>query len=491
MHYKDDHGKEKAMRAVLVCVCFIIIAIISYYIVYKFKNKQPQPDYYAVYKSQDTIPEGKVGIFITGLIMPETMDPVFFYNITKKIFDVIIPWPFRILSGIDKGIALLDPVKYHEHHEFVPTQLVDTNGNDCDIDGEPYIEKYKKGQVVWVPPSKRIYLDHGYFLYNGRKGGMPSLSGKTINKAKIWYYTKGIKQQKLPHREGSFAVINGVINKIREKYPNIECRAESSMYYHQMKEKLFELLNGGCETIVLSAPMAIYSHFEEFNSSFRHSMEYIDEWKTEHPGKKVKVIMAPPMGHFQPMRQAFIDMLKNRLDTVTKGTDVMVAVTVHGMPWDFFSWEAWLELAPPYRDKLVDEVKELLKSYSFNRTNVVICQDEFSDPVWDPQEKYLSTNRVYLKAVKEGYDYVIGLPIEFWSENSDTLFHHALKNYHGFDAYDVYAQIDYPDWSVPYTREFKQGKTNIIYNGVPVGKYQHYVIEAMYQSIDSILLKKR
>ncbi len=36
-----------------------------------------------------------------------------------------------------------------------------------------------------------------------------------------------------------------------------------------------------------------------------------------------------------------------------------------------------------------------------------------------------------------------------------------------------------------------QGKTRIIYNGVPVGKYQKYVIDALYQSLDSILSKQK
>ena len=479
------------MKILLGFVVFIIAVSVFYTVLAKYKNRRQKPDYFELYKIQDSVPEGKVGIFVTGLIMPEKMDYPFFYNITLKIFNAIIPWPFRLFSKIDKGVALLDAVKYHEHEEFKPTRLVDQYGNDKDIDGEPFIEKYKKGEVVWQPPSKRIYLDHGYFLFTGHKAGLPSLSGKTMNKANIWYYNRGIKQQKLPHWQGSFEVINGALDKIRSKYSTIAFRAESSLDYYNMKKKLFELLDEGCETIVLAAPMPIYSHFEEFNSSFRHSMEYINEWKAEHPSKKVKVIMAPPMGQFQPMRQAFVDMLKDRLDTLPKSADVTVAVTVHGMPWEHFSWEAWLELAPQYRDTLVEDVKGLLKSYAFGRTNVVICQDEFADPVWDPKEKYLSTNRAYLQAIKEGYDYVIGLPIEFFAENSDTLFHHALKNYHGFEGYDVYEQIDYPDWSIPYTREFQQGKTRVIYNGVPVGKYQKNVTEAFYLSIDSVLSKKR
>lgn len=70
------------------------------------------------------------------------------------------------------------------------------------------------------------------------------------------------------------------------------------------------------------------------------------------------------------------------------------------------------------------------------------------------------------------------------------MFHHALKNYKDFDQYDVYKQINYTDWSQPYVREMVQGKTHVIYNGVPVGKYQPYVIDALYQSLDSILSKR-
>jgi len=469
----------------LVCITGIAAGVL--FVVYKKKNKRIEPDYYEYYKSQDTVPRGKVGVFIAGLIMPEHHDDAFFYNITKKIFSVIIPWPFRVLSQMDKGVALFDPVKYHEHEEFVPTQLEDPFGNDCDIDGEPYIEKYRRGEVVWGPPSKRIWLDHGYFIYKGRKGGMPTLTGKTINRSRLWYYKNGIRQKKLPHWEETFKVINGVFDKLREKYGNVECGAACSLHYHRMRQNLVKLLDAGCETIVLSSPLAIYSHFEDFNSTFYHCFEYIEEWEKEHPGKKIKVIIAPPMGHFQPMRQAFLDMLKDRLDTLPEGSDVTVAVTVHGMPWDVFPWEAWLQLAPAYRDKLYDEVRELLKGYTFGRTNVVICQDEFANPVWDPKEKYLSTNQAYKNAVSDGYDYAIGLPIEFFSENSDTLFHHAQENYHGFDEHDVYEEIDYPDWSIPYSRELKQGKTTIIYNGLPVGKYQTHVTEALYQSLDGIL----
>jgi len=476
------------IKKLAVSLVLIIIMVIAGFIgMYKYQNRRLKPDYFEYYKTQDSVPDGKVGVFVTGLIIPEDPDPVFFYNIQHKISSQIIPWPFRIFAKMDKGIALFDPERYCEFKEFVPTKLVNADGSDRDIDGEPYIEKYRRGEVVWQPPAKMLHKDNGYFVYTGRKGGMASLAGKIIGKARLWYYGHGIVQKKMPHWQGSFDLINKAMARIEKANPGIMWRAESAMYYHEMKQKVYELLDAGCETIVLAAPMAVFSHFEEFDSSFRHCDDYIKEWEKEHPGKKIKVIMAPPMGLFKPLRQAYLAMLKDRLDTLPANASVAVAVTVHGLPWDQRPWEAWIDLAPQYRDPLLEDVKQLIGSYGFPRTTVMSCQDEFADPIRDPKDKYLSTGEAYWKAINEGYDYVIGLPIEFFAENTDTLFYHAIKNYDGFDGYNVYDPISYPDWSVPYTREFVQGTTHIIYNGVPVGKYQPFVVDALYASIDSVL----
>ncbi len=465
----------------------IVIAIAGFFGMYKYENRRLSPDYFQYYKTQNTVPEGKVGVFVTGLIIPETPDPVFFYNIQQKITRNIIPWPFRIFAGMDKGVALFDPERYCEFTEFIPKQLVNAEGGDRDIDGEPYMEKYRRGEVVWQPPAKMLHKDTSYFVYTKRKGGMPSLAGKMIGKARLWYYDRGIVQKKIPHWKGTFDVINKAMAGIDKKYPGVMWRAECGMYFYGMKQKIHEMLDAGCTTIVLAAPMAVFSHFEEFDSSFRHSSEYIEEWEKAHPGKKIKIIMAPPMGKFKPLREAYLAMLKDRLDTLPKGASVAVAAAVHGLPWDQRSWEAWIEMAPEYRDPLLGEIQKLVSGYGFSKTTVMSCQDEFADPVRDPKDKYLSTNEAYWKAIREGYEYVICLPIEFFAENTDTLYYHAIKNYDGFDGYNVYEPISYPDWSVPYTREFVQDKTHVIYNGVPVGKYQHYVVDALYSSIDSVL----
>ena len=103
----------------------------------------------------------------------------------------------------------------------------------------------------------------------------------------------------------------------------------------------------------------------------------------------------------------------------------------------------------------------------------------------------LSANEAYWKAIDDGYDYVVNLPIEFYAENTDSMLTFPMEQYENFDQYNIYEPISYPDWSVPYTRKMVQGKTEVIYNGVPVGKYRRYVIEAYYQSLKSVLSQRK
>jgi len=382
-----------------------------------------KPDYYDYFKTQDTVPVGKVGIFATALIMPENHSHAFFHNIVHKIFKVIVPWPFRVLALKDNGVALLDPHHVHAREKFEPTSLEDAFGNDRDLDGTPYIERYKQVRL----PGCRLL--HAYILImvtsftkaaNAENHPLPArwLTSRVLL-LRAWN-----RAEKAAHWVESFKIINGAFERIQQKYKNVECRSETNMFLHEMKQKLHELLDAGCETYSSLLPWESIPTLR--NSTQGSGTGFIYRgMEHKHPGKKIKVIIGPQMGNYQPLRQAFLEMLKDRLDTIPEGSSVLVGVTVHGMPWDMFSWEAWLQLAPPYRDKLFEEVKELVKKYKFSKTDVVICQDEFSDPIWDPKQKYLSTNRAYWKAINEGYDYAIGLPIEFFAENSDTLMHHA------------------------------------------------------------------
>jgi hypothetical protein len=474
----------------------LIVFVVLLYGVYKitawYQNRPHKPDlYYDVYTTQDTTPVGKVAVFLVGLSTAENHEPAWWHNILQHVRHAIIPWPGRFFAGLDMGIALFDPERFYEYTEFEPTDLVDYHGSRFDIDGIPYIEKYRRGEVEWKDPSNRIYLDSGYFLYKSRKGGIPSLAGKTMNRARLWYYGKGFKNHKVPAEYQRNKVLDLAFEKLQDKYGPLPHHRADSMDPWEMHQELYELLDGGADTIVLTSQMVVYSHYEEFNNSFKHSFEIIRQWEKERgKGKKIKIIMAPPLGHFPPMRQGFIQLLKNRLDILPKGASVKVAVSIHGMPWDHFPNEAWLKVSPAYRDPLLADVKKLVKQYEFSKTEVVECQDHFADPIWDPEEHYLSTNRAYLEGKRDGFDFVVQQPMEFFTENTDTMFSHAKHNYHHFPGYDIYETIDYPDWDVPYTREFDLEGTHTIYNGVLTGpRYRGYVADSLAQAIDSILSK--
>ena len=157
------------------------------------------------------------------------------------------------------------------------------------------------------------------------------------------------------------------------------------------------------------------------------------------------------------------------------------------MPWARVPHEAWLELSPDYVQGTQAELQVLLESYEFGRTEIVMSQDHFADHINDPAGEYLSTNDAFWDGVRNGYDYVINVPIEFFAENTDTLYYHAMANFENFPEYDLYDAIDYPDWNVPFTREIVHEGTHLVYNGVPVGDYNEPLIRAYVEALDEIL----
>ena len=476
------------LKLVAVLVVFVVVAGFG---TYKYKNATPPqlkaPNYYAYYQDHDTIPEGRVGIFISHLIMPEEMRTIDFYTLAQKPMQYI-PWPIRNVASADRGVVLLDPNRFYEFEEFTPQRLVDPEGNDRDLDGVPYAEKYLRGEIEWVPPRENFHLDHGYFLLPARKGGMPSLAGKLINKARHYYYTpgKGSMQGTIPHEAGMRIIVEAAMDRMQDKYGPIPYRWITAEDFGRARTELYSLLDEGIDTVILSAPAPVYSHHEEFNGAFKHAMHYIHEWEQRN-NKTIKVIMTPQLGDFEATRQTWVNMLRDRLDTIPAGSSVKVVMSVHGMPWDLVPNEAWIELSPPYVTGTMAGLKEVLESYDFSRAEIVQTQDHFADPHNNPNGTYLSTNAGFWDAVHDDFDYAINVPIEFFAENTDTLYAHAMFNFEFFPTYDIYEPIDYPDPSVPYTREFDVEGTRVIYNGVPAGDYNKPIIEAYSQALDSVL----
>ena len=460
------------------------IVVIGYgsYVYMNQPSELQEPNYYSYYKSQDKTPEGKVGIFISIMMMPEGVDEEFYTTVFEKPMK-IIPWPFREILKWDDGMPLFDTVKYFEFDAFEPTNLMDYKGSTTDIDGVPYVEKWRQGKIDFVPGQG---YTPGYFIYPERPAGMSTKAAELVAKARVYYHAEnaGLKDGRVPHEAGLRAFINGAMNKVQEKYGDIPWVLVNSDKFGEARQGMRDLLDTGVDTVVFAPPRVIYSHYEEFNASVKHGMEYIREWEEEN-GKSIKVIIAPQLGDFQPTRQAYLNMLRERLDTLPQGASLKVVVSVHGMPWEMVEHEAWLELAPRYRDKILAEAEQILESeYEFKDTKVILSQDHFAE-----MTKMLpSTNEIYWQAIDAGYDYVINMPIEFQAENTDTLYAHAVVNFKGFDDYDVYDTIEH-DWSKPLVRTFKQGDTTIIYNGLPMGSYNTLIVEGHFQQMDYILSK--
>ena len=355
------------------------------------------------------------------------------------------------------------------------------------MDAVPYIEKYRQGLVTWQPPRESIHLDTGDWLYTGRQDGIPTQAGKRINIAKYRYYGHGIKQRKIPAQYQTRRINDIAFKMLEEKYPDVPYYAADTMDPYQWHKKIYALLDGGLDTLVLISPMTIYSDYEDFHNGFLHSVQMVREWEAEN-GKDIKIIIAPPMGYQKAMRDGYQLILKDKLDTLPAGADVKMVWSIHGMPWLAMPNESWLELGPEYEDTMVAEAEAILESYDFGRTEVVVSQDHFADHYWDPDGLSLSTNKAFLDGVEDGYDYVLNIPIEFYNENTDTLFYHAMVNYENFPGYSIYDTIDYPDWDVPYTKHFVIDDTDIHYLGIPTGdRYRPYVAQAMFDSLDSIL----
>jgi protoheme ferro-lyase len=454
------------------------------------KNQPPQlagPDYYEYYLNQDTQPEGRIGVFVSHLVQGEYFVEEDFVFVAGKSYQYI-PWPIRELVQIDRGIVLLDRDRFYEFEEFVPTDLVDWTGSSYDSDGVSYIDKYHAGEIEWMPPGSS-HLSHGAFLYAGRKVGHSSVEQKLAVKARNYYYEpgKGFHDGRVPHESGNRYIVANAMKKLEAKYGDIPWAWVSADSPTAARKAFFELLDQGIDTLILAAPRPVYSHHEEFNGSIRHAMHYLHEWQQENGGKEVKVIISPELSHFDAMYDTHTAILRDNLKEIPEGVSLKLVLSVHGMPWDNVPHEAWIKLSPRYVERSLVEAARVMEEYDYKRLQIVQSQDHFADPYNDPENKYLSTNQAFWEGVEDGYDYVLNIPLEFFAENTDTMFYHDMANYEGFDDYNVYDTAYYEDWSKPWRKKLMQDGTVVIYGGVAAEEFSGPIIQAFFEALDSIV----
>jgi hypothetical protein len=429
--------------------------------------------YEVLFKGQPRRPRGKTGVIIAENGMPEDYETRFYSDFMVNVFDHIIPSFLLKMILADRGTGLIDPDNPLAREKFKPRQLVDSDGSFVNKAGIPYVQC----KVRWRPANKKNPWDHGYFLYTGDgPNGLPDVCDKVGAKVVGWYYGRLIPEKKVSWRSQLRKVYDEAVMELREKYPAMEFRNAYYLNRESLRLAVEELIARGCETILYqSINCPLYSDFEDYG----HSLPIIHSLVNGRAG----IIMADQLGNQAPMREAYVQILRDQLKGLPPTASVLVILSRHGHP---FKQETLDMRAHLYQGPLEAGIRNLMSDWK-GEWSLVWSLDEFADRYWDKRGTKFETCAAYRKAIEEGYDFAIELPTEFPAENTDLMIFHAMKKFRAFSDYDHNQPVPYPDWENPLVRKFHEGKTTGIYAGTPVGPYRKYVVQALVNSILEVL----
>lgn len=433
-----------------------------------------QYGYEKFFRGQDRRPEGKPGIILSELGMPEVYKPEFYINFMDHVFLYSLPVFLQPYVLADRGIALIDPLNPLAREPFVPLHLVDMNGSFNNRDGRPYVEC----EVKWRPPGmKKNPSDHGYFLYTGDgKGGAPDVCQKTGAKVVGWYYGHLLPEKKVAWEYQCKSIYIETVTALKKQFPQAEFCHAQYIYEESLSQAVEYLLDKGCKTIIYQCFCnPVYSDFEEYAYALPRVFSFVK--------KRAKFICADQLGNQPAMREAYVRIIQDQLAHVPLHARVLLILSKHGHP---FKKETQDKRGTEYRVPLEREMRNLMEKRG-SPWELVWSDDEYADEYWDPGNNKFSTCSAYRKAINEGFDYALEVPTDFIAENTDLMFLHAIKKFKAFSSYDPNEPVPYPDWEKPLVRSFREGKTTGIYAGCPVGPYRKYIVESAVTSITDIL----
>lgn len=453
-------------------------------------NRSTGWDANTVIDSNENYVKGRAGLIVVGLAQPERFEPKFFENFLDKVFTQVIPWPINVLAGADTGVVLADPQNPYAPNRFVPKQLADLWGRTSDIDGVPWVEKYKKGELRWEAPSASTPFDTGVFLYPARKQGMRFASAKTAVKARYLYYAR-LPDGVLPHYRQTLDLANGGIALAQKRYPLAAAEFVDAFDKGQKEAAVRRVLDSGVDTLILASALPIHSNFEELRGSFAGIHKIAEAWRAENGGKPVRYVVAPWIGSQPAFEDAWLTHFEAATPQAsTPGQSAMGIITLHGLPVSLIKSDSWSKRVPQMVGRLKPRMEAILKAKGYGDIEVVAAQEAFGDTAEDPENKILSVNESYARARKEGRALAIALPVEFLAENTDTLFAHAVFMFDGLPGYQSFQGPPADtDWSKPYVRRFQSGKTLHIYAGSPGGANQGKAQEALASSVGAAFRK--
>jgi hypothetical protein len=456
-----------------------------------YANRGPDWSGRKVIEAGDTRLEGKVGVVVVALMQPERFDQKFYSNFVEKIFSQVIPWPINVLAGADSGVVLIDPDKPYQQQRYVPGRLMDIWGREADVDGVPWIEKFRRGELRWEKPSATTPHDFGYYLFPARKQGMRTASAKTVGKMRFIYYPE-LPDGYLPHHSQTLAMAQGAIGAMKVRHGIVAGEVADAFDPHAKEQAVFRVLDAGADTLVLSSTQPIYSDFEELEGSFVGVHKAVEEWRRRNGGKTIKIVI-PPFMASQPAFDRLV--LENFARSVPQasgpGQSAMGILTLHGLPVSLLGKDSWSGRVDAIAKRLLPQAEAILRAKGYARVEAHVAPEGFGDTLEDPENQQTSVHELYLRAKREGFAVAVASPLEFMSENTDQLFGHSALMFDRFPGYRTYmGPPPGTDWSKPYVRRFQLGKTLAIYGGAPGGDTLPQQSDALANAIGAVFVQK-
>ncbi len=451
----------------------LVIAVVCG-VLFWWMNRDTSWDASTAIVAPGTVREPRVGVVIVAIAQPAKFETTFWRNATKKILDKVVPWPINVLARSDRGVVLVDPARAYAPGEFVPARLADIDGREVDANGVPWIDHYRRREVMWVAPNDSIPNDTGYFLYYEGKQGMPTVAAKTAAKARYLYYAP-LRDGYLPHGDQTRALARDTLALLQARYPQIVATGFSSVFDPAEKQAAVRrVLDAGADVIVLGSGQPIYSDFEELRGSYSEIYKIVDAWRREHGNKPIRIAVAPWMGTETGFDALWLDHFAATVPPATApGQTGLGIISLHGLPVSLANKDSWSKRWPVIADRLKPRMAAILKAKGYATTHVEVGSEAFADNVEDTRNQLVSVNELYREARTKKFALAIALPIEFLAENTDTLFAHQALFFNGLAGYRTYAPPPRDtDWMKPYVRTLRDGTTTMIYAGAVGGAAQ-------------------
>ncbi len=436
----------------------------------------------------DAMAEGRTGVLVVALLQPSNFATGFTENFIAKLLEVAVPWPVNRLAARDRGVALIDPTRPDATAPFAPRQLMAFDGRTEDWDGIPFIEKYQRGLVEWVPPSPTASGDIGTFLYRGRAGGAASVAQRAILKARALYYAR-LPGGYLPQRDQTLAMVEAA-RAVLARHPQVADTVVYDAFAPLARERALEaLLDKGLDTLIIASALPIHSAFEEYRGAYPKVKAQVDRWAKRTGRPAPRLLFAPQMADL-PDYARFLAAHLERVAPAPPSPEASatLVITLHGLPLVQRRRDPWVANSDRAVDVMRGPLEQAMRARGWRNISSVVAQEAFADAAEDPRDKLLSVREVFRASARRKDALAIAIPVEFLAENTDTIFLHSLLMFEGLEGYRRFegppASID---WSQPYVRQFRLDRTEVMFTGTPGGARQGEAGRVLAAAVERLL----